>query len=456
MALKEGEALGPWLLGEKLGEGGNAVVFKATSEEYPVPVALKVLKSKKPGGEPYRRFVAEVGVLTHLGDFEGVLPLLASDLPEDLAAGDRPWLAMPLAAGIRAALAETSLGAVIDAMADVADTLSRLAAEHRIAHRDLKPANLYGSGGRALVGDFGLVALPDAEELTREDRPLGPVHYMPYEMLSNPAHADPFPADVYALAKTAWVLGSEQAYPIEGHQPQSSRGYSLADLRPHPKAATLDRLIDRATRLDPVARPTMAEMAGELRALSELGDASIAFDPGEVAGEIRRRLAEELASEDRRQGLLDGFTASINTLRELTIPINEGLRAAHPGAEIEGSPDELTRNILLLEEMGRPELLKAWRRTTRLGVGPHYNRYELRIARALGIDEEGGLVHAAFVDVGDPETSRTDYMWGPEERSAPVGTVEADAMLRDGTEEVGRRATEALAVFRDALPAEGD
>jgi hypothetical protein len=175
-----------------------------------------------------------------------------------------------------------------------------------------------------------------------------------------------------------------------------------------------------------------------------------------VAGEIRRRLAKELAGEDRRQDLLDGFAASINTLRELTTPINEGLRAAHPGADIEGSPDELTRNILLLEEMGRPELLKAWRRTTRLGVGPHYNRYELRIARALGIDEDGGLIHAAFVDVGDPETSRTDYMWGPEERSAPVGTVEADAMLSDATEEVGRRATEALAVFRDALPAEGD
>lgn len=104
MTLKEGETLGPWLLGEKLGEGGNAVVFNATSEEYPEPVALKVLKSRKPGGEPYRRFAAEVGVLTHLGDFEGVLPLLASDLPEDLAAGDRPWLAMPLAAGIRVAL----------------------------------------------------------------------------------------------------------------------------------------------------------------------------------------------------------------------------------------------------------------------------------------------------------------------------------------------------------------
>jgi hypothetical protein len=47
-------------------------------------------------------------------------------------------------------------------------------------------------------------------------------------------------------------------------------------------------------------------------------------------------------------------------------------------------------------------------------------------------------------------------MWGPEERSAPVGGVEADAMLRAATEEIGQKAAEALAVFRDALPSAGD
>jgi serine/threonine protein kinase len=456
VTLRERGTIGPWLLGRELGKGGNAIVFEATSDDFPDPVALKVLKSSKPDREPYRRFVAEVATLRDLGDFDGILPLIAAGLPDAPTAGDRPWLAMPIAQGIRGALSGTSLNAVIEAMADVAETLSRLEAEHGIAHRDLKPANLYGTNGKALVGDFGLVAVPDAEELTREDRPLGPVHYMPYEMLSDPAHADPFSADVYALAKTAWVLASEQSYPVEGHQPAVSRGYSLVELRPHPKAAALDRLIDRATRLDPTDRPTMAEMATELRGLSEFPDGSIAFDPGEVGTEIRHRLSEELAGEDQRRNLLDAFAASINTVRELTAPINEGLLSAHPGAEIEGSPDELTRNILLIQEMGRSELIKTWHRTTRLGIGPHYHRYELRIARALGLDEDGGLTHAAFVDVGDPETSRTDFMWGPEERSAQVGTVEADAMLRAATEDIGRKAAEALEVFRNALPSVDD
>jgi len=456
VALKEGEMLGQWLLGRELGAGGNAIVFEATSSEFPEPVALKVLKSRKPDREPYRRFVAEVETLRKLGDLDGILPLLAAGLPKEPAVGDYPWLAMPVAEGIRAALSKSPLDAVIDAMAEVAETLARLAAEHQIAHRDLKPANLYRDDGRALVGDFGLVSLPDADELTREDRPLGPIHYMPYEMLLDPARADPFLADVYAFAKTLWVLASEQRYPVEGHQSSAVRAYSLAELRPHPKAAALDRLIDRATILEPSRRPAMAEMASELRGLMVLSDASISFDPGDVGTEIRRRLADELAGEDRRRDLLDAFAASVNTLRELAEPLNEGLRAAHPGAVIEGSPDELTRNILSLNEFGRAEVIKAWRRTTRLGVGPDYHRYELRIGRALELGEDGGLIHSAFVDVGDPETSRTDYMWGPEERSAPVGGVEADAMLRAATEEIGQKAAEALGVFRDALPSGGD
>jgi serine/threonine protein kinase len=456
MVLREVERLGPWLLGEKLGEGGNALVFAATSEDFPEPVALKILKSRRPDREPYRRFAAEVAALGDLGDFDGVLPLLAAEVPDELGPDERAWLAMPIAEGIRLALSEAPLDAVIEAMADVAETLARLASERQIAHRDLKPANLYRKVGKALVGDFGLVAMPDAKELTREDRPLGPVHYMPYEMLADPTAADPFPADVYALAKTAWVLASEQSYPVEGHQPAASRGHSLAELRPHPKAAPLDRLIDRATRLDPTSRPTMSEMAGELRALANLPDEAIAFDPGDVGAEIRRRLSGELAGEDRRRDLLDAFAASVNTLRELTEPVNEGLRAAHPGAVIDRPPDTMTSNVLSLSESGHSEVIKDWRRTTKLGVGPHYNRYELRIGRALELDEDGALVYSAFVDVGDPETSRTDYMWMAGSRSAPAGSVEAETLLRAATEELREKVGEALSAFRDGLPTAGD
>jgi serine/threonine protein kinase len=125
-----------------------------------------------------------------------------------------------------------------------------------IAHRDIKPGNLYELNGSWLIGDFGLVALPDAEPLTVEGRQVGPAHYTAYEMILNPTTADPHPADVYSLGKTLWVLATDQKWPPEGHQPSGSRGFDIGDFRPHARAGALDREVDLMTQLHPERRPT--------------------------------------------------------------------------------------------------------------------------------------------------------------------------------------------------------
>lgn len=135
MALKPGEKLAPWLLGEELGRGGNAIVFSATSEEFPAPVAVKGLKVTNRRSEPYRRFVREVTFLERLGEFPGVLPVLRTHLPEQ--GRERPWLAMPIARRLDEALADASLEAVVEAVHTIAATLAHLAAEHRLGHRDV-------------------------------------------------------------------------------------------------------------------------------------------------------------------------------------------------------------------------------------------------------------------------------------------------------------------------------
>jgi serine/threonine protein kinase len=138
---------------------------------------------------------------------------------------------MPEATPIAEALADESLEEVVTALAGIASTLARLQAAHNVAHRDLKPGNLYFWDGRWLVGDFGLIAVPNVEELTRNGRRLGPAHYTAYELILNPAGADPFPADVYSLGKTLWVLATGLGFPPEGHQPAGTRSYSINDLR---------------------------------------------------------------------------------------------------------------------------------------------------------------------------------------------------------------------------------
>lgn len=217
----EPRLIGPWTLVEELGSGGNATVYRATSDRFSDPVALKVINTTKAAREPYRRFVREIEFLQKLEDESGVLPVLDAHLPEVPTKTDRPWLAMPIARTLSQALADEPLETVVTALAAVARCLTRLA-DQGIAHRDIKPDNLYELGGQWLVGDFGLVALPEESNLTDADRPLGPTYYRPYEMTINPKDADPFAADVYALGKTVWVLATGQNYPPQGHQPATT------------------------------------------------------------------------------------------------------------------------------------------------------------------------------------------------------------------------------------------
>ena len=76
MAEATPKTIGPWTLGEELGSGGNATVWKATRPELDAPVALKVVKTHRGDREPYKRFVNEIEFLRSLELTAGVLPLL--------------------------------------------------------------------------------------------------------------------------------------------------------------------------------------------------------------------------------------------------------------------------------------------------------------------------------------------------------------------------------------------
>ena len=147
---------------------------------------------------------------------------------------------MPIATPIDRALKGADLQRVVAALGEIAETLASLAAEKGLGHRDIKPGNLYYLNGLWLIGDFGLVDVPDLPELTRSGRPLGAAHYTPYEMLIDPVHANPHAADVYSFGKTLWVLATEQSFPPEGHQPAGTRKFSIADLRPQQHSEALD------------------------------------------------------------------------------------------------------------------------------------------------------------------------------------------------------------------------
>lgn len=285
------QRIGPWTVGECIGSGGNAKVYQATRPGADESVALKVIFSKKADSEPYQRFVREVDFLRELTIDDGVLPLVDASVPNRPTSQNPAWLAMPVAVPIARALSGASLEIVVEAVAAVAETLASLA-ERGIAHRDIKPGNLYYLDGRWLVGDFGLIDVPDLDQLTMEGKPIGPVHFTAYELLVSAATVeDARSADVYSLGKTLWVLATEQRYPPGGHQQAgASRGYEIADLRPHPYARELDQLVDSMTRLNPPTRPAMAQVARDLASWRQLTNER----PDMAIDDVRARLQSKL------------------------------------------------------------------------------------------------------------------------------------------------------------------
>jgi serine/threonine protein kinase len=300
--------VGPWELLDELGHGGNSTVYRARVAAQGELLALKVLDTHKIQSERYARFVHEVRVLEDLRDFPGVLPLRDAELPERPSRRSPAWLAMPIATPLDQALSGASVGNVVSAIRSIAETLSRLKKEHGIGHRDIKPGNPFELDSQYLVGDFGLVALPDAEPLATDARPVGSRHYMPYEMFTKPSTADAYAVDVYCLAKTLWVQLTEQNYPLEGHQAAGSRHFSLVDQRPHPGAVALDGLIDRMTLPDPTS---------DLR-WSRLLEILVPIDVSDLVTRFRSAVADELDAQDEHARQIQGAASAIELVSTLT------------------------------------------------------------------------------------------------------------------------------------------
>jgi Protein kinase domain/Pentapeptide repeats (8 copies) len=264
---RRGQTVGGWTLADFVAKGGNGEVWEAKNAEG-TPVAVKILKSLDARSDTYKRFRSEIEVLRLLGPHDGILPLIDACSPDAPSHHHPAWLAMPFATGIEEALelaGEWRLKRVIEAIARIAETLAKLHALG-ISHRDIKPANLFWYKGDWVVGDFGLVDFPDKAAVTKQGRKLGPQYYIAPEMLLTPETADGKPADVYSLAKTLWVLATDQRFPPPGEQRRDLTPILIGNYVSSPGTGELDTIAEAATRHDPIARPQMSEVASDLRA----------------------------------------------------------------------------------------------------------------------------------------------------------------------------------------------
>lgn len=447
------QRVGPWTLGKQLGRGGNATVFVATRDGDDAPVALKVINATKVEREPYQRFVREIGFLRDHQNVAGLLQLIDAYLPNQPSKADQPWLAMPIATPISEALQGRPLAQVVYAVATIADTLWRLQRDHEIAHRDIKPENLYELDSEWLIGDFGLVALPDTDGLTAEGRPLGPAHYMAYEMIRDPSTADAHAADVYSLGKTLWVLATDQRFPPEGHQPASTRGFGIGDFRPHARADALDQEIDLMTRLHAEERPTKEQVARDLAAWERLASEPVVLDVSAARARLHAKIGPQIAEQDTQAQRKELAFAAVRKLQALTKPLNEALKSLSARTEVDSATDKLTTNILKCHGgFGSVQSVFRWHRCTIVQPLDGPVTMTLRMGRSLELMEDGMLNLHLMVDVGPDGVMTTMFNWHRPMASAMAGTVQAETMLDDGVRELVEQLQRGIDVFVDKVP----
>ncbi len=228
-------------------------------------------------------------------------------------------------------------------------------------------------------------------------------------------------------------------------------------MRPHSNAAVLDRLVDRMTRIRPDERPTKAEVASELSAWTALKSGPVAIDLTAARKRLHERMAAELSAQDLAEERRDLAHAAIRRLNELCAPLNDALRDLHPRAEIDQMGDQYTQNVLKSRaRWGSPDIELFWHRMSRVSFGAEPRSYALRLGRGVELTDAGDLIFRAYVEVGHPRISGTDFHWESPDWTAPVGTSAAESLLVDGVEELARQLEEGVAVFVERLEARGD
>lgn len=267
----EQRRLGPFVLKERLGEGGMGTVFRATHAESRRAVAIKVLSAKAAGNKRIvARFARELEILKALKHPHIVRCYGGGRQGNDI------YLVMELVtggslAGLIKRRGRLPWEAVIDYGLQICEGLA-YAHEWGVIHRDLTPANLLlTDDGQVKIADFGIARVQYGKRLTAAKHTLGTVAYMSPEQIRGEPPVS-HRTDLYTLGCVLFELLTGKL----PFNPESTAQMLFQHLEePAPRVASLvldcpvwlDLLVGQLLEKDPLKRPhdaaAVAQALGE-------------------------------------------------------------------------------------------------------------------------------------------------------------------------------------------------
>ncbi len=308
---------GRYRLGEVIGRGGMASVYSARDENLGRDVALKLFAPQSADVDELKRQQAEIELLATL-NHPSLVTLFDAGTDTRVPAEPRPFLTMELVEGqdLRSRIRHSPvpLDEIAVIGAGLADALAYVHSRG-IIHRDIKPANVLlvqvrpGEPVRPKLTDFGIARIVDGNRLTATGTMVGTAAYLSPEQARG---ADMGTAsDIYSLGLVLLecITGAVE-YPGSAVESAVARLHR-APVVPAGVPAEWAQLIRAMTALDPMDRPTAAELEAALRQALVSPDSS----PGLLAEERTRVLPAPPARPPRSGAALSAHDTARGSAR---------------------------------------------------------------------------------------------------------------------------------------------
>ena len=265
---------GRYVIQNKLGSGGMAVVYKAKDMRLDRAVTLKVMREELMTDQEFiARFQVEARAAAGLSNSNIVS---VYDVGQD---GDMQYIVMEFIDGVtlkeliqrKAPFRnEETLGVAIQIASALAE-----AHANGVIHRDIKPQNILITGqGVVKVTDFGIAKAVGASTMTTGGNTMGSVHYFSPEQARG-VYVDS-KSDIYSLGIVMYEMATGQL-PFEGESPVAVAIKHIDEPLPDMKALNPDisdslvKIIQKAASKNTLSRyQTADELLADLkRALSD-------------------------------------------------------------------------------------------------------------------------------------------------------------------------------------------